>query len=452
MTHPRHQNVDTEGLLKVLDLVRVLARPFELSEVLKLVIDAGRTVLGADRGTVFLFDKETDELYSRVATGDHEIRFPVTMGIAGECARSRLIVNVHDCYADARFNPEVDRKTGYRTRNLITVPLVGLDEELVGVIQLLNSPKPFFDSTDERIATVLADQAGVAIQRAKLLEERLVKLKMEHDLSLARDIQQKVLPKNLPDIPGYELAVFSKPADMTGGDIYDLIPLLPTVIEERKNAAAPAPDNNDNDADDSADETPAPPTPLVVLLADATGHGIGPALSVTQVRSMVRIAMRFDTDLESLITQVNNQLCKDLDITLFVTAFVGKLDPVSHRLDYHACGQGPILHFHAADGSCDQLNATTVPLGVIENPPLTWPEPLNMQPGDFVLLLTDGFFECHNPKKAMLGAERVVELVGEHRSLSAQGFLAKLLEATTAFADGAPQMDDLTAIIIKRKA
>lgn len=450
MSDARKNLVDPEGLLKILELVRVLARPFELAEVLTLVINAGRGVLGADRGTVFLYDKETEELYSTVATGNHEIRFPVSRGIAGECARTRSIVNVHDCYADTRFNPEVDRQTGYRTRNLITVPLIGLDEELVGVMQLLNSPKPFFDATDERIATVLADQAGVAIQRVRLLQERLAKLKMERDLTLARDIQQKVLPKELPDVPGYELAVYSKPADMTGGDIYDLIPLMPTVIEERLAKSQKTESESDESEDAPASED-AKPTPLVILLADATGHGIGPALSVTQVRSMVRIAMRFDTDVESVINQVNNQLCQDLDITLFVTAFVGKLDPVAHRLDYHACGQGPILHFHAADSSCDQLNATTVPLGVLENPPLTWPDPLVLERGDFVLLITDGFFECHNPDREMMGADRVIELLAQNRHLSAQEFLAKLIEATTAFANGAPQMDDLTAIILKRK-
>ena len=97
------------------------------------------------------------------------------------------------------------------------------------------------------------------------------------------------------------------------------------------------------------------------------------------------------------------------------------------------------------------VSSTTVPLGVLENPPLTWPEPLVLEPGDFVLLLTDGFFECHNPKSDMMGAERVIELLAQNRGLSAEMFLTRLIEETTAFADGAPQMDDLTAIIIKRK-
>jgi phosphoserine phosphatase len=100
--------LDPEGMLKVLDLVRVLARPFDLGDVLTLVIDAGRSVLGADRGSIFLYDSGTQELYSTVATGDHEIRFSISSGLAGECARTRAVVNVNDCYADARFNSAFD--------------------------------------------------------------------------------------------------------------------------------------------------------------------------------------------------------------------------------------------------------------------------------------------------------------------------------------------------------
>src|SRR5262245_55697227 len=155
--------IDPSSLLAILEVSRKLAAPSDLTELLGLILQTGCEVTGADRGTVFLYDAETKELYSRVATGspgdspppsDGEgaragggrpsipgpsIRFSIAKGIAGECARRRATIVVDDCYADDRFNPEIDRLTGYRTRTLIAVPLIGLDDELVGVVQLLNA-------------------------------------------------------------------------------------------------------------------------------------------------------------------------------------------------------------------------------------------------------------------------------------------------------------------------
>lgn len=425
--------LDLDGLLRVLELVRELAKPFDLEHAIKLVIEAGRSLLGADRGTMFLYDAAAAELYSTVATSGDSIRFPVSKGLAGECASTLSIITVRDCYDDPRFNPEFDIATGYRTRSMINVPLVDIDDDLVGVLQLMNPQKSHFDATDERIAAVLADQVATAIQRARLVEDRQTKLDLEHDIALARDIQQRVLPTTIGEIRGYELAVFNRPADATGGDIYDIIPLIP------RGSKHPIPTHGSD-----------PDLPVVILVADATGHGIGPALSVTQARSMLRMALRFDGELDSVITEVNNQLCSDLDRTRFVAAFVGMLDPTSHQLDYHACGQGPVLHFHAPTRDCDQLAASTVPLGVIADLPLDRPAPIVFAEGDIVLLLTDGFYECYNPAGEMLGVDAVISIVSENRHCSATELLAKVVEKADRFANGAAQADDLTAVILKR--
>ena len=135
--------LDREILERILAVTRQLARPLDLQTMLERVIDEGRAVLRADRGTVFLYDAETDELFSTVATGTDTLRIPADRGIVGECARTRRVINVPDCYADPRFNRDIDRKTGYRSRCLLTVPLVGYDDSLVGVLQVLNKKMKF---------------------------------------------------------------------------------------------------------------------------------------------------------------------------------------------------------------------------------------------------------------------------------------------------------------------
>src|SRR5271167_3862829 len=108
----------------ILAVTRNLAAPFDLSTMLAEVVNAAKQVLNADRGTVWLYDPEADELVLQVATGIEAVRVPADTGLAGSCAKSRTIINVPDCYADPRFNPETDRASNYRTRCMLTLPLV----------------------------------------------------------------------------------------------------------------------------------------------------------------------------------------------------------------------------------------------------------------------------------------------------------------------------------------
>jgi sigma-B regulation protein RsbU (phosphoserine phosphatase) len=407
------------ALWRILEVTRQLSAPTDLDTLLQQVIDAARDLLEADRGTVFLYDDKTDELYAQVATGAKEIRFPATVGIAGECAQSRRIVRVDDCYADNRFNQEIDKKTGYRTRCLLTVPLVGHDDKLVGVLQLLNKGvDDCFDEEDEQLALALAAQCAVVLQRAVLIEEHLVKQKMERDLALAREIQSRVLPETLPTIEGYEMAGWSDPADETGGDIFDVIK-----VDDAK---------------------------ALLLMGDATGHGIGPALSVTQVRAMVRIAARLKADLNDITLHVNSQLSDDLPSNRFVTAFLGELDAANHRVHYHAAGQGPLLHFHAGTGECEWLDASTFPMGIMPDLPMDEQPVFDLEPGDIVGLMSDGIFEYADPDNEQFMEKRAGEVVKAHHQESMDALIDHIRAAVREFARGAPQMDDMTIVLIKR--
>lgn len=423
---PRHdQPLHNPGaLLRLLDVTRRLATPFELVDVLRVIVDAGRAVLRADRGSVYLYDAATRELYTVVATGVESIRVSIDTGLAGLCAKQRQIINIDDCYADPRFNRAMDAQTGYCTTCCLSIPLVGVDNELVGVLQLLNAADGSFNADDVVVAEVLAAQAATAVQRVRLIDERLTKLKLERDLAIARDIQQALLPRQAPAVPGYELACYNKPADDTGGDLYDVIRV-------------------EGEGDGGT---------VMLMLADATGHGIGPALSVTQLRAMVRVGLRYTTSLEQLVQHVNEQVARDLPPGRFTTAFMGELDASAHRLTWHAPGQGPTLWLHAASGEVETFDATTLPLGVLPDLPPEPPRVFDLLPGDVVVLLTDGFYEFTHPDgHQQFGRCRVVDAILRRRTQSAQAMLDGLLDELRAWAAGAPQLDDLTAIIVKRE-
>src|SRR5690349_5606984 len=118
--------ISIQALMQLLAVSRQLAAPTDLDALLRLVIDVGRDVVGAERGSVLLYDVVHRELYAKVATGAGGIRVTIDSGIAGACARARKLVNVRDVDNDPRFNAETDRTTGFRTRSVVAVPLIGL--------------------------------------------------------------------------------------------------------------------------------------------------------------------------------------------------------------------------------------------------------------------------------------------------------------------------------------
>lgn len=408
----------TEAMWRILEVTRELARPLDFKTMLSHVIDAARAVLHADRGTVFLYDSRTNELYSSVATGVEALRFPAGRGIVGESAETRRVINVPDCYSDPRFNREADRRTGYHTRCLLTVPLIGYDNSLVGVMQVLNKLDGVFSEEDERIATALAAQCAVAIQRMQMLNELLENEKLKKELSVAREIQMRVIPNAVPSVAGYDIAGWCRPANEAGGDIFDVI----------------AVDGNR----------------LMLLLGDATGHGVGPALSVTQVRAMLRMAVRLGADLDEAFHQINDQLADDLPDNRFVTAYMGVLDTQNHRIIYHSGGQGPLMHFHAATGRFEWRNSSTVPMGLMQGLPREGPQSNELAPGDILALISDGIFEYENPRREPFGQERVAALMVQHQHEPMTRLLERVVKEVERFSELAPQNDDMTILLVRR--
>jgi len=407
-----------EALRRILEITRDLARPLDLGTLLYAVVDAAKDLLDAEGGTVWEYQPAEHMLQMRVARGLDAIRIPADRGIVGECVRTLAVINVPDCYADPRFNRDIDKTTGRRTRCMLTLPLIGDDDQLVGVLQVVNRREGVFGRDEEAVATALAAQCAVAMQRAHLTEKLVATEALRHEIALAREVQMATLPTSPPSVPGYDLAGIFQPADETGGDTYDFVP-----------------------CGDGA---------LYVLMGDATGHGVGPALSATQVRAMLRVAQRMGATLDDAFRHINDQLVDDLPEDRFVTAFLGRLDPVAHTIDYHSGGQGPLLLFHAADGACDLFPPTTFPMGAISLPSLQPPVRLRLQPGDVFALLSDGVYEYENREGEQFGDEGVARVLLAHRGESMAQVLEALLEEVKVFADGAPQLDDVTLVLLRR--
>jgi len=279
----------------------------------------------------------------------------------------------------------------------------------------------------ERIETRLTEVRDLADAHDAMRVAVRTLLKLERDLQIARDIQQDTFPARLPALPGYELDAWSFPADETGGDSYDVVGLRGDTGVVEKDATA-----------------------ALLLLADASGHGIGPALSVTQVRAMLRMAARANEPLDSIATHMNEQLCADLADDRFVTAWLGLLDTRTHTLTSLAAGQSPLFHYVAATGEVVTRLADAPPLGVIDGLPMKPKAPIDLAPGDLFAVFSDGIFEAHSPQKEEFGDERVIALLKERHADGPAEILSALRAAVAEFTAGREQEDDQTAILLKR--
>ena len=414
ITTPR---LSQDALARILDVTQKLAQPYDLLHMLTEVVEAGESVLAADKAALWLYDAARDDLIMKIPSFKPAPRMAAGEGLVGECLSKREIINVPNAYADPRFSRAVDKVTGYKTQSVLNVPLLGLEKEPVGVLQLLNKNVGVFDEGDELLASTLAAQCAVAVQRMQLTEALILKEKLDEEVALAREIQMSTLPTEMPGVAGYDLQGHFVPTGHAGGDLFDLV-----VLKEQ----------------------------LFILMGDATGHGFGPALSATQMQAMLRVAFRCGANLDEAYRHVNNQLAEDLPDDRFITAFMGFLDPARHEVRFHSGGQGPILHFRAADESCEWHRPTTFPVGIIDLREVGDAQILKMAPGDVLVLLSDGVYEYESKQGVQFGEERVARLLKYHHRLPMLELSKQILNATYEHGEGVSQQDDITLVLLRR--
>jgi len=252
-------------------------------------------------------------------------------------------------------------------------------------------------------------------------ETRRLLDRIEYDLNIARSIQIGLLPKLPPKVDGYDIAGWSQPAQQTGGDYYDW-------LEQ-------------------------PGSKLMFTIADATGHGIGPALLAAACRASFRAVAMHDDPLDRIIQKVDALISTDAPDGRFITAAIALLDPMEHRISLYSAGHAPLYLYTAATHEVTSFDADQPPLGTSfdHNGSTSKARVISLSPGDALVLVTDGFFECFDRAGQMLGAARMADFIRAGQSTSAQQFIARMHKHVLDFSQGLPQADDLTAIVIKRR-
>jgi serine phosphatase RsbU (regulator of sigma subunit)/anti-sigma regulatory factor (Ser/Thr protein kinase) len=301
----------------------------------------------------------------------------------------------------------------------MVVPLVS-QGELVGLLNLGPRLSEQDYSTDDRVLlNDLSTQAAPALRVAQLVREKrtqdLERERIEHELRVARLIQQTLLPKELPELPGWQISSYYQPARAVGGDFYDFL-----YFEDGR---------------------------MGIVIGDVTDKGVPAALVMATTRSILRSTARASISPGKVLEQANDLLHPDIPPKMFVTCFYAILDPVSGHVVYANAGHD--LPHWRHNGKVTELRATGMPLGLM--PEMFYEEKeVTLQDGDSVLFYSDGLVEAHNPQREMFGFPRLARLLEEkeHGTPAIDYLLAEL----SAFVgEGWEQEDDVTLVTLRRE-
>src|SRR5215204_2235922 len=329
--------------------------------------------------------------------------------------RARGTLDVDDLDLDSAALAEL-RAAGVK----LVVPLVS-QGELIGVLNLgPRLSEQDYSSDDRKLLDKLGAQAAPALRVAQLVREQkaeaATRQRFEQELEVARLIQQNFLPRELPDLPGWQIAAYYRPAREVGGDFYDVIPL---------------PDGR-----------------VAFVVGDVTDKGVPAALVMSATRSVLRASAQRLIEPGLVLERVNEHLCPDMPEKMFVTCLYGVLDPSSGHLRFANAGHD-LPYVKTADGIVE-LRARGMPLGLMPDMPYEEKEAI-LAPGDSVLLHSDGVVEAHDPRRDMFGFPRLKETMAD--APGGQELIDRVLSELEAFSGpDAEQEDDITMVTLQRSA
>ncbi len=415
LAHESEQEI--ARLRTLVEASKLINSSIEPDSLFESILTVARQELGVERGTLYFVDEKKGEIWAKIAAGleSAEIRLPIGKGLAGFVAETGEYVILHDAYADPRFDQTQDRRSGYRTRSMLCVPIRNRDGKTVGVLQLLNKQSGSFGQKDLDFLDSISDHMAIAMENATLHLDLLEKNRMERELQLGREIQARLLPPPPENVPGVDLAARSISCYEVGGDYYDFIEL--------------------------------PDEQLGLAIGDVSGKGVAAALIMSSVQSALRMAAPIEPDLPKLIARLNSQLHRMTSGRKYATFFFARLDLRTGELRFVNAGHNP--PFLARGNSLERLPSTGLPIGLM--PEASYREAsVILEPGSTLFLYTDGFNEANDPSEEELGMERWESIIRDHARGELAAIPDSIFHQVGRFEAGAAPIDDKTLVILRR--
>jgi sigma-B regulation protein RsbU (phosphoserine phosphatase) len=297
----------------------------------------------------------------------------------------------------------------------VTIPMIS-QGELIGVLNLgKKSNDEDFSAEDLDILTQASAQTALALQNLNLQSVYIDKKRMDKELEMARVIQRRLMPQEIPHVNGLEVYGESRPCFEVAGDYYDVI-------------------NNDEGN-------------TFMVIADVSGKGAGAAMIMANLQASIRVGLEITEDFAEFIARINNHVHKNTSTSEFITLFIGAWEPATQSFHYINAGHNPPVMIDI-DGNVTTFDATGLILGVLPGQKYER-KIVEIKPGSVIAIYTDGLEEAMNPQNEMYGQDRIIESLKANRELSAKDIVKKIQDEAIQFCKGKPLHDDLTMIVIK---
>ncbi len=415
-----------EELSTIVEATKRLNSTLDLGELIHIILNLATRQTGAARGTVFLVDQEHNEIWSLVGLGLEQqvIRLPADRGIAGWVAREGSAVRLDDAYDDPRFEPDIDRRLGFKTKQLLCLPIRNEADAIIGVLQLLNKAESF-NEEDEAFLDALSSHVALALEKAQLHRERIEKEKMERDLALAREIQAGFLPEAPPVLPGIAIAVSHRASQMVGGDYYDFL----SVNADGKEA-------------------------LLLVVADVEGKGAASALVMANVQATLHALADHVVPLEKLPATINQKILMGARAsrahgrtTKYLSMFLALVENEGRRLRYVNAGHVPPAVIRA-DGRTEWLETGGMIVGLLPDVEFECAT-VELAPGDLLVACTDGITEAMDAVGSEFSRARLADLVSNLRAGAPEEIMRAVLAEVDEHSRGGIHEDDRILLVMK---
>jgi sigma-B regulation protein RsbU (phosphoserine phosphatase) len=421
------------NLNRLLEAAALLHSQLPLDEVLGRVLDHAVSVTDADRGMLLEAD-ERGVLKVRLARRSGGLRLPPESLTPSQTAiqlalRQHSPVITEDLAQAEMGLQSAQSIIAQRLRAVVVIPLYAVHRATgdsgvtpaalghsLGVLYLDSRRPAAFSKLDRQILDALAADAASILDNARLVIRERERQRLEQEINIARDIQQALLPKNFPDHPHVAVAGCNYPCLAVGGDYFDVFPL----------------DNNRT----------------AFLLADVSGKGLGAAIVTTMLQGALS-GMTLGTDPARVISHVNRFLCDHAEVGRYATMFFGILDDDGHMEFINAGHPSPFL---IRKGVAEEpFSEGSYPVGLVPEAEYSVAR-LKLEPGDTVVLFSDGVTEAMDPDEELFGVPRLRQVLTGQTQCPLDQIQKSVLEAVENFARGASQADDLTLLIVRYRA
>jgi serine phosphatase RsbU (regulator of sigma subunit) len=401
-----------EEITLLYDLAREMGVVVDLEEASRTALARSLQIIPARLGLVLTGD-DPDQLRtvaSYGSTGPDERRYHRAREVAREAMRNATLVMLEAGAASDGGLPEP-----VLVAPLTTAGTSATEHGLAGVLAFVgHDHSDRFSAAEVQLCAVVAGQLGQGIENARVISQLREKERLESDLTLAAGIQRSLLPPHAPRLPGATLAAECLPAAQVGGDYFDFL----------------------LDAKGGVN----------IVVADVTGHGLGPGLIMAMTRSVLRAELRRLGSLSEALQATNAVMWDDLVATeAFITVFAARYEPHTRCLNYVNAGHQPAL-LHRADGTADELNSDGMPFGIVPSPGYE-ESTRQLAPGDAVLMFSDGVVEASSPEGVSYGTGALHALLAQG-TRSASNLLTRVLADLAAFQGFGVQDDDITIVAL----